>query len=678
MSLDGRFKCDELLAWNACYLDKGVRDDQGEDEILSLRWDIPAGSDEECKKWAVSNRSTVADQDIAHKHLTGSYAIVRVDTQPRVVKGDIEGAVLVLTAVRKCYKVFKAVDSFLSVRWTVSYNGSADEPTHTTLLALIAASYPEVSTTYAACISDTVLTYDRRDDMRFYGTGYVSALDPSIATFAHDYDYKQIKIGVSGGHTTNTHSDTSHTSLHQGLSYSNTNTNSLSNSSSVSTSNTNVQSSSTSTSNIDTNSSSNSQSSSNVSGSSNTSSNVLSSGVANTTSNTQVASTSNTASSSVSQSESNVDSKSLSNSSSRSVTNTLSNSTTDTAVASNVAGLSSGWSWSNSESNTSGTSQTNTNTTSNQSSNGWSGQIGYYIGADKTNTTTTTATESSWRFTESLKAGNINFVPTGGGGWPTHSYNLTALNMNSTVGLTYSEMQGHSWNTSDSATSGQSSSLSNTASNTNTVSNSNSDSQSNSNSASNVDSSSLSNSASNSLTNTASNSCSLANSESNSCSSSNSAANSVSNSNTTSSSNVLSSSLTNSVSNSSSNSQTTSSSQSESDSDTTQASEASSMSASNSDTKSVSSTSGQSNSQSNGWSYSVSTSINAEKTIIVWTIHIKHCMTFAAAMTFAYEAGECEPSVTHMTFGVASCYRATYTTLKSVTSTWANTASGVV
>jgi hypothetical protein len=48
-------------------------------------------------------------------------------------------------------------------------------------------------------------------------------------------------------------------------------------------------------------------------------------------------------------------------------------------------------------------------------------------------------------------------------------------------------------------------------------------------------------------------------------------------------------------------------------------------------------------------------------------------MDYVAAMDFAYASpGTVDPSVSMMSFGVASCYRATYSSLVSVVHQWSD------
>jgi hypothetical protein len=72
---------------------------------------------------------------------------------------------------------------------------------------------------------------------------------------------------------------------------------------------------------------------------------------------------------------------------------------------------------------------------------------------------------------------------------------------------------------------------------------------------------------------------------------------------------------------------------------------------------------------------SESVSVNADRTIITWNLHIKHFMDYAAAMDHAYSDGGIDAGVSMMSFGVASCYRASYSKLVSVEHQWANSAS---
>lgn len=50
-------------------------------------------------------------------------------------------------------------------------------------------------------------------------------------------------------------------------------------------------------------------------------------------------------------------------------------------------------------------------------------------------------------------------------------------------------------------------------------------------------------------------------------------------------------------------------------------------------------------------------------------------MDYEEAMNWAYSDGGIDASVNYMTFGVAACYRATYSKLVSVNYEWSNSVS---
>ena len=108
-----RFDCEQLLA-----LDSNLQVDQAESSSLTedgaivLKWAVPYGSAEECKKWLYSNRRVMSDFDTPFRHFEGTYRATKIDF---VVNRERDGTIIGATVM-----LYLALGLFTTIDWSMA------------------------------------------------------------------------------------------------------------------------------------------------------------------------------------------------------------------------------------------------------------------------------------------------------------------------------------------------------------------------------------------------------------------------------------------------------------------------------------------------------------------------------------------------------------------------------